>query len=91
MWKGHDLDVPKSAHYNIVMEKLLTTVPAHFDGKEIRLDAPITLKPNARLLITILEPVSDEHDKLVQAAMLSSEQAFARVWDNDEDAAYDDL
>ena len=33
-----------------------------------------------------------DHDRrLRQATMKASEEAFSKVWDNDEDAAYDDL
>jgi hypothetical protein len=71
--------------------KTLTTIPAHYDGKEIKLDAPFLLKPNSRLLITVLEQGEDAHQLLVQAAMAHSEAAFARVWDNEEDAVYDEL
>ena len=72
------------------METLLTTVPAHFDGTEIKLDIPIPLATNARLLITILDQ-PDANQVIVEMAMRAAEQAFARVWNNDEDAAYDDL
>lgn len=71
--------------------KTLTTVPAHYDGKEIKLDVPFSLEPNTRLLITILDPSEDTHQLLIEAAMASSEAAFARVWDNDDDAIYDEL
>lgn len=71
--------------------KTLTTVPAHFDGKNIKLDVPFVLKPNARLLITILESSEEDYQLLVKAAMASSGTAFAQIWDNDEDAVYDTL
>lgn len=71
--------------------KKLTTVPAHFDGKEIKLDVPVTLAPNTRLLVTILESPEDEQQSLVYRAMAASEEACAQIWDNDEDAVYDDL
>ncbi len=32
----------------------MITVPAHFDGKQICLDEPFDLAPNAKLIITIL-------------------------------------
>jgi hypothetical protein len=73
------------------MDKLLTTIPAHFDGKEIQLDVPMTLKPNTRLLVTILDPTDDSDDLLTYAAMAASEKSFEQVWDNVEDAVYDDL
>ncbi len=69
------------------MNQVLTTVPAHFDGKQIRLDVQVQLKPDTRLLVTILdEKVSNE--TLVWGAMKASEAAFDRVWDNDKDAVY---
>ena len=72
------------------MDRILTTVPAHFDGTQVRLDVEIGLKPNTRLLVTILdEEISNE--TLVWSAMKASEAAFARVWDNEEDAVYDRL
>lgn len=72
------------------MEQLLTTIPAHFDGEQIKLDVPFQLQPHTRLLITILDPQEAER-MLLQATMALSENAFAKVWDNDEDAVYDDL
>ncbi len=75
------------------MNQVLTTVPAHFDGSQIRLDVKAKLKPGTRLLITILdESVLDDkesNEALVRDAMKASEAAFDRVWDNDKDAAYD--
>lgn len=72
------------------MNPVLTTIPAHFDGQQIQLDANIQLKPNARLLITIL-PEEVTYEQTLHAAMKVSEPSFARVWDNDEDAVYDNL
>lgn len=76
--------------YNIRMN-ILKTVPAHFDGKEIILDVPTSLEPNTRLLVTILSPQENDHLTLVRESMAMSENAFARIWDNDEDAVYDNL
>jgi hypothetical protein len=72
------------------MNDILMTIPAHFDGIQIKLDVDIELTPDTRLLVTILgEDIA--HELLVQNAMKSSEAAFARVWDNEEDAVYDQL
>lgn len=72
------------------MNKVLTTIPARFDGVQIQLDVAVELKPNTRLLVTILdEEISNE--ALVWRAMKASEAAFSRVWDNKEDAVYDHL
>lgn len=39
------------------------SIPAHFDGDRILLDVPVTLKPNAKLLVTVL-PENDEERRL---------------------------
>ena len=72
------------------MSAVLMTVPAHFDGVQVRLDVELDLQPDTPLLITILseDPL---RQALVWNAMQSSEAAFARVWDNEEDAVYDSL
>ncbi len=72
------------------MSNILMTVPAHFDGSHIQLDAELDLAPNTQLLVTILsEELS--HLALVRGAMAHSQETFARVWDNEEDAVYDQL
>ncbi|WP_374689051.1 hypothetical protein [Promineifilum sp.] len=70
------------------MDRLLTTIPAHYDGTTIQLDVPVALEPNARLLVTILDPAEAAPD-LVYAIMSASSASLARIWDNDEDAVYD--
>lgn len=72
------------------MEQLLTAVPAHFDGQTIKLDVPVDLELNARLLVVILDQQHSQQ-AWVHAAMRAAEPALARVWDNEDDAAYDDL
>lgn len=74
--------------YTMVMDRLLTTIPAHYDGENIQLDVPVTLEPNARLLVTILDP-AEPTAELVYAMMSASAASLARIWDNDEDAVYD--
>ena len=73
------------------MNKGLTTVPAHFDGAQILLDVEVELKPDTRLLVIILDNEDPSSEALVWNAMKVSEAAFARVWDNEEDAVYDRL
>jgi len=70
--------------------RVLTTVPAHFDGTQVRLDVEIELKPNTRLLVIILDDEAP-NEALVWDAMKASEAAFDRVWDNEDDAVYDRL
>ena len=70
------------------MDRLLTTIPAHYDGTTIQLDVPIALEPNTRLLVTILDPADSAND-LIYGLMSASAASLSRVWDNDEDAVYD--
>jgi hypothetical protein len=72
------------------MSQVLTTIPAHFDGKQVQFDVDIELKPNTRLLITIL-PEEITYEQMLRDAMKVSEPSFTRVWDNDEDSVYDNL
>jgi hypothetical protein len=70
------------------MDNLLTTIPAHYDGETIRLDVPIHLEPNTRLLVTVLDP-AHASSELVYDLMAASTASYSQVWDNDEDAVYD--
>ncbi len=72
------------------MNKTLVTIPAHFDGQHIQLDTEISLKPNTRLLVTVLDEDS-AHLLRVREAMTLSETSFAAVWNNEDDAAYSGL
>ena len=65
-------------------------MPAHFDGDRIRLDVDVELRPDTRLLVTILEGATPDIVSPREAMQLS-EAAFGRVWDNEEDAIYDRL
>jgi|GEM_PF-1382942 len=73
------------------MNKVLTTVPAHFDGAQILLDVEVELEPDTRLLVIILDDEELSNEALVWNAMQASEAAFARAWDGEEDAVYDRL
>lgn len=43
-----------------------TTISAHFDGKQIILEEPHQLRPNARLLVTVLpDSTSDSSDAFI--------------------------
>lgn len=67
------------------MDHPLTTIPAHYDGTEIKLDVPIRLEPNTRLLVTILDPAQP----LLYDTMNASTASLVQIWDNDDDAVYD--
>ena len=44
------------------MSKSNMTIPAHFDGQQIRLDAPVELPINAKLLVTVLPELSSDDE-----------------------------
>ena len=73
------------------MNNVLMTGPAYFDGTHIQFDAEIKLKPKTHLLVTILDGDELDNEQMILQAMPRSEAAFARVWDNEEDAIYDQL
>lgn len=59
---------------------------AHFDGQKIILDEPVKLKPNTRLIVTVLpEPESDqkndeaqeEREAWLQLSMKGLESAYS--------------
>ncbi len=43
--------------------KKLITLPAHYDGENIILDAPFELKSNHKLLVTVLSSINDSEDE----------------------------
>lgn len=49
------------------------TLPAHFDGKKICLDEPFDLKPNTKLIVTIL-PMLEQDDERDAWLHLSSKR-----------------
>lgn len=54
-------------------------LPAHFDGRQIRLDEPYDLKPDSRLLVTVLPEVRErgDDDSLIQISTLGLAQAYS--------------
>jgi hypothetical protein len=47
------------------------TLKAHFDGRSILLDEPYQIPPNARLLVTLVEPGQDDEHALWGGLSLS--------------------
>jgi hypothetical protein len=66
----------------------MKTFNAHFDGKVIVLDEPMTLKPNTKVKVIALEAADDT---VVDDFARFSEPAFAKIWENSLDAEYDKL
>ncbi len=57
-------------------------IPAHYDGKQIRLDEPYELEPNSRLLVTVL-PKQDINEEREYWHHLSK-MTLANAYDEDE-------
>lgn len=56
-----------------------TTLDAHFDGKAIVLDEPFELKPEMKIVVTILEESDERADWLALG-----KKSFARAYADDE-------
>ena len=52
------------------------SIPAHFDGERILLDEPIELKPNTKLIVTVLGENDAEHDSWLRLSGLGLEDAY---------------
>ena len=54
------------------------TLRAHFDGKQIRLDDPYELKPNAKLFITVFrkQTLDEEHEAWLNLSRTGLEKAY---------------
>jgi hypothetical protein len=64
----------------------MTILRAHFDGKQIRLDEPFDLDPDAKLLVTVLqhEQPTDDQAAWERLAQRSLEAAYG-----DDEPEYD--
>jgi hypothetical protein len=58
------------------------TLPAHFDGKKICLDEPFDLKPNTKLIITILPMIEQDDER--DAWLLLSNKSLRNAYTEDE-------
>ena len=58
----------------------IISIPAHYDGQQVRLDEEIALTPNTRLIVTVLEGADDERDDFLRL----SESGLARAYEDDE-------
>jgi len=58
------------------------TLKAHYDGQHIRLDEPFPLKPNTRLLVTVVPGETAEEER--QAWLAASQAWLARAYGENE-------
>ena len=52
------------------------SVSAHFDGEHIRLDDPLELPPNTRLIVTVLPAQDAEREVWARLALEGLEDAY---------------
>jgi hypothetical protein len=67
----------------------MVAIKAHFDGKKIVLPKEYRKGPPREVLIILEGPAPEASEKRLW--LKAQETAFAKVWDNDEDAVYDSL
>jgi len=67
----------------------MKAIKAHYDGHVVVPEEPINLPVNTP--VRVLVPEADESTLITKAFAKLSEAAFSRIWDNDDDAAYDKL
>lgn len=58
------------------------TLPAHFDGQQIRLDVPFVLQPHTRLIVTVLPQNFSEPERT--AWQLLSSTGLNNAYADDE-------
>jgi hypothetical protein len=66
----------------------MVALKARFDGKKIVMPKAVPVLPPGEVIV-IFPDAAEAGES--QDWMKAQESAFAKVWDNDEDAAYDDL
>ena len=66
---------------------MLQTIPAIMRDGKIELLEPVSIEDGTPVLVTVLEPNTDE----AQFWTLASESTLKRVWDNPEDDVYGEL
>jgi hypothetical protein len=62
------------------------SIPAHFDGERILLDEPVELKPNTRLIVTVLPNHDAERESWLHLSSQRLEDAYG---ENEEEYSLD--
>jgi hypothetical protein len=55
----------------------IVTLKAHFDGSQILLDEPYELKPNTKLVVSVIEMRDEERADWTRLSLSSLERAYA--------------
>lgn len=56
------------------------SIPAHYDGTQVLLDQDVVLRPNTRLIVTVLEDQDEEREEFLRLAG----SGLAAACENDE-------
>jgi len=67
----------------------VVAIKTHFDGKKIKVPRELRKAPPGEVLVIVQERGAAADD--TAGWLKAQEAAFAKVWDNDEDAVYDSL
>ncbi len=67
----------------------MKAIKAHYDGRVVVPEEPVDLPANTP--VRVLIPEADETVEISKLFAKLSEASFNRIWDNEEDAAYDKL
>jgi hypothetical protein len=67
----------------------MKAIKAHYDGHVVVPEEPINLPVNTP--VRVLVPETDDSVEITKGFASLSETSFSRIWDNDDDAAYDKL
>ena len=46
----------------------LVNIPAHYDGVQVLLDEKVVLRPNARLIVTVLDDFDEDREDFLRMA-----------------------
>src|SRR5713226_4976018 len=55
------------------------SIPAHFDGRQILLDEPCELEPNAKLIVTVLPNHDPERESWLHLSADGLHQAYGSI------------
>lgn len=54
----------------------IVTLQAHFDGKQILLDEPYELKPNTKLVVSVIQVADEERTDWTRFSLENLERAY---------------
>ena len=55
----------------------LQSIQAHYDGSQVLLDEEVNLKPNTRLIVTVLEETDSEREDFLRLSVATLAAAYS--------------